>query len=397
MKKRIRKRLMTAGLLLALSGGMTACPQYARAEQMTASVPNKQQAAAENQRTAAENRREAAGNQQAATGKRKAVTGNQQPATGKRKASAEKPEQQSGNIVSSRNECRRFLAESVSQTSGEGRHELWVTGEDYIPETLAIAQIFPEVINISNTRMGDYEENGRHYTVCRIGFERKSAESGDDAGETDGDVWKKGDAKLCRIGNAFYRFRCIDDDYGDAEPDGRAKALFLCESVIRSDVVSTEDRRRILTFGETNNYRTSAVRSWLEKNLRDSDGEILLTGTGVNAAFTGKTEEGTFDEFSADTLKKRTLRPQILSDRLFLLSVEEALRYREELFETAGKKSAFDRGYWLRTPVYGEDADGRFCYGNLIYIVDLANGCIRPAEVSDGSIGIRPAFCLPQG
>ena len=40
---------------------------------------------------------------------------------------------------------------------------------------------------------------------------------------------------------------------------------------------------------------------------------------------------------------------------------------------------------------------GEFCYGQWGYMVDLDLGCIRPALVSDGSVGLRPAFCLPQG
>ena len=70
-------------------------------------------------------------------------------------------------------ECRRLLMEVVSSVSGRERHEFYVTGEDYEPDTLVIAQMFPETINISNTKILEYEENGKRYVTCRIGFERR--------------------------------------------------------------------------------------------------------------------------------------------------------------------------------------------------------------------------------
>ena len=46
-----------------------------------------------------------------------------------------------------------------------------MTGEDYEPETLVIAQMFPGVKRISNTRMATEEKDGKMYITCRIGFE----------------------------------------------------------------------------------------------------------------------------------------------------------------------------------------------------------------------------------
>ena len=85
-----------------------------------------------------------------------------------------------------------------------------------------------------------------------------------------------------------------------------------------------------------------------------------------------------------------------MSDRMFLLSVEEALKYRKELWDTVSEESPYSRGYWLRTPVYQEGENGGFIYGTEAYAVDLRDGTIGPAEVSDGSFGLRPAYCLPQ-
>ena len=58
-------------------------------------------------------------------------------------------------IVSGKEECQRLLLELVSSVSDSGRHEFYVTGEDYEPETLVIARLFPETINISNTKMSE--------------------------------------------------------------------------------------------------------------------------------------------------------------------------------------------------------------------------------------------------
>lgn len=76
-------------------------------------------------------------------------------------------------MVSGDQECRRLLMELVSAGAGKEREEFFITGEDYEPETLVIAQMFPAAVNISNTKIEEYEENGRRYVTCRIGFERQ--------------------------------------------------------------------------------------------------------------------------------------------------------------------------------------------------------------------------------
>ena len=77
-------------------------------------------------------------------------------------------------VVSGRQECRRLLMELVSSAPEEERQEFYVTGEDYEPETLVIAQMFPGVKRISNTRMAAEEKDGKMYITCRIGFEKFS-------------------------------------------------------------------------------------------------------------------------------------------------------------------------------------------------------------------------------
>ena len=201
-----------------------------------------------------------------------------------------------------------------------------------------------------------------------------------------------------KLGEMTYTFRCVDDDYG-CNSEYQKCALFLCDTVIRSDVDSTDSEREILLFGRNNNYKTSQVRAWLKENLESSDLEHLLVSidTGVNSAYLGATVPGTFEEFTENGFFRYELPVQVAEDMLFLLSFEEALEYRDILWDVEGGDSTYSRGYWLRTPSYSTDENGEFCYGKWGYAVDLDLGCIRPVEVSDGSIGIRPAFCLPQG
>ena len=343
--------------------------------------------------------------------------------------------------------------------TGKEREEFFITGEDYEPETLVIAQMFPAAVNISNTKIEEYEENGRRYVTCRIGFERQPDQeacthrwetrileagtclwggkeeltcrlcglrkvrspaalghldadrdrlcdrcrdplNGDEPIETG--RWAVGDVQTRRLGKDTYQFRCVDDDYSSAGTDHQKYALFLCETVIRSDMDSTDSQKKIITFGKNNNYKDSEIRKWLwdrctgEAGLQMGAGALMPVNVGVCTAFLGQTSPGTEGEAAETELVKYTLLPQMMSDRMFLLSVEEALKYREELWDTVSEESPYSRGYWLRTPVYQEGENGGFIYGTEAYAVDLRDGTIGPAEVSDGSFGLRPAYCLPQ-
>lgn len=310
-----------------------------------------------------------------------------------------------GYVVSGPEQCRRLLMEVVSGAETGIRQEYLITGKDYEPETLVIAQMFPDAINISNTIVNKYSEGGHRYVTCRIGFERNpeqmNQEKGDSGGEEVSDGipirrhWKVGDLRSWDIGDKTYIFRCIDDDYG-SNSDYQACALFLCETVIRSDIDSTDSQREILTFGGTNNYKTSEVRKWLQNNVTDHGDYLVSVNTGLASAYLGATVPGSYNKFSTAGLLRHELYRQVVEDELFLLSLEEAIEYRDVLWDTDGGSTPYSHGYWLRTPSYDVGENGSFCYGNWAYIVDLEKGCIRPAEVDDGSIGIRPAFCLPQ-
>ena len=208
--------------------------------------------------------------------------------------------------------------------------------------------------------------------------------------------WRAGDLQIRNLGETSYRFRCVDDDYADSNSNYQRFALFLCETVIRSDVDSTDSKREIISFGDDNNYKYSAVRAWLSAHAGEGAQAPPFVHTGVNSAFSGQTAAGTWQESRGEGLMSYQIPMQSLTDRLFLLSVEEVLAY-EEAWAAEGIGSSCSRGYWLRTPAAALNTEGTFMDGELVYVVDLEQGCLRPVDVSRPEFGIRPAFCLPQG
>ncbi len=217
--------------------------------------------------------------------------------------------------------------------------------------------------------------------------------------------WERGDVQMRRIGKETYRFRCVDEDYSDARDTHKSAALFLCDQVIRSDTDRTETSVKPLQFGKNNNYKDSYIRAWLNENSQGSDFQLQTAYIGINTAYTGASGEGELDQLSEHSFTGHAIGFQLMRDRMFCLSLEEALRYREALWSFGGKGSdgfkgqisPYSKGYYLRTPFHSEDASGNFLYTNRIYAVDLEMGNIHPADTDSETYGIRPAFTLPQG
>ena len=95
---------------------------------------------------------------------------------------------------------------------------------------------------------------------------------------------------------------------------------------------------------------------------------------------------------------------QLMQDRLFCLSVEEALRYRKELWRFGSQQnnpavqiSPYSQGYYLRTPYYAEDHEGRFYYSDHVYAVDLVNGNIHPVPAGEPDIRTPSRLCGAAG
>lgn len=218
-------------------------------------------------------------------------------------------------------------------------------------------------------------------------------------------VWKEGDIRMLRVGKETYRFTCVDEDYSDAQDSHRKAALFLCDSVIRSDIDSDNLSFKTFSFGADNSYKTSHVRSWLDSNSSAWDFSLEPIYVGVNFAYIGRTKEGAFTQLSENALVRYPIGFQLLHDRLFCLSLEEALKYKEYLWKFNGsdvdnpesQDSPYSVGYYLRTPFYAEDEMGTFRYSSDIYVVDLMNGNIHTVGTDSDKYGLRPAFAVPQG
>lgn len=239
--------------------------------------------------------------------------------------------------------------------------------------------------------------------------------------------WNPGDTVIREIDGEPFCFRCIDGDYQDEFGYHRGAALFLCDTVIpanhgsRYEFETSGDSSHgyvfypgpIVNFGSSGEYKYSSVRSWLNASGDGTIGEEPIN-TGVFRAYSGCTPDKLFRHFSNGTLRGDYIGSQKMTDRIFILSVDEAFRYREWLWRFEGAQEenpesqygAFCKGYWLRNP-----AGDRENYDtDFVYIVDLINGNIHPSPIAPvgvedtedaelqvtGTIGVRPAFVLPQ-
>lgn len=244
-----------------------------------------------------------------------------------------------------------------------------------------------------------------------------------------GRFWNLGDVVIRNIHGTPYRFRCIDTNYADRMGYRRPGALFLCDSVIPADYgsrfeldISQIPHRYvfypgpIVNFGETGAYKTSGIRQWLKTAEEDEFADAESINIGVAHFCRGRTAEGAYEQLRPEELSSSYAGSQKMADKLFILSVDEALRYRNQLwrFGSGGIQnpetqiSSFCKGYWLRTALgtgRGQEEESEY-----VYIVDLVQGNIRPERVRPqadsgeddqelqvtGTIGVRPVFVLPQ-
>lgn len=349
-------------------------------------------------------------------------------------------------ITESQKEGNERLLNLVSMADGTDRKELYVIAKGYTPNASIIGQKFSTVKNISELFMERLTISGDTYTVLRVGFEKTYEENTcshdyeiiDKAAATctenghltvrckkcgkeetvilpakghadedhDGicDVCQEpadelpeavhysiGDLQIRTIGDKLYLFRCIDDDFEDAIENSQKLALFLCDSIISSDINGVSKKLR---FGDSNNYKYSKVRDWLLENANDDF--VHETYIGIRKSYLGATTIGAYEQFSESNLVGESSGFQQLQDRVFILSVDEAIKYKDYLWKFNGSEennpesqiSAYSKGYYLRTPQTN---------GKGIYAVSLVDGNIRPVEVSDTSIGIRPVMAISQG
>ncbi len=339
--------------------------------------------------------------------------------------------------------------------AGDGADRVfYVVGRNYMPEGSILPALFGSCLEYSCTPEEPVSWQGDTYCAVRFAVrevpdggtaEPDAKETGPedpDAGASggadegtalwsDGSIpslhhWNIGDVVTRTLDGVSRRFRCIDLHYGEGgSRQGQSLALFLCESVIPANTGSEyayerlEDGSRgcvyhpgpVVNFGESSEYADSKIRSWLAAQEAAAD-IFPAASVGVESGCMGRTAPGSFSRFAESDLKLNRLGSQILTDRYFILSVDEALKYREYLWnvdgcdeeETAANAGAFSSGYWLRTPM-GDGSGETGC----VYVVDLVNGNIHPQAVRPdadgemdeelavtGPIGVRPAFALRQ-
>ena len=357
-------------------------------------------------------------------------------------------------ISKSQAEANERLLNLVSMADGVDRIEVYVIAKGYTPNAAVISHKFPAVKNISELSLEQLKIADETYTILRVGFEKTYDENtcnhsykvidrvepscmnngyetvqcfkckkeeivtlpamGHIDTDHDGtcDVcyqpvqetpeavhYSIGDVQYRTIGNKTYSFRCIDEDYEDSINNSQKAALFLCDSVIRSDIMGASKK---LNFGDNNNYKYSKVREWLKNNASDSR-FLHDTYIGITRSYIGSTGRGTYEQLKESSLMGYDRLYQSMEDKVFILSVEEALKYRDYLWKFNGSEtnnpdsqiSTYSKGYYLRTPQNGGLED--FWYGEGIYAVSLTDGNIQPVNASETSIGIRPVMTIPQG
>lgn len=356
-------------------------------------------------------------------------------------------------ITGSQSEGNERLLNLVSMIDGPDRKEIYLIARGYYPNAGIISQKFQSVKNISELQMEEVKIAGNTYIILRVGVEKTYVEGlcGHDyrvidevlatcmenghlttrcnkcgkeqsvvtsaVGHVDLDHdgicdvcqepsdevpeaihYSIGDVQVRTIGQRTYLFRCIDDDYEDAMGNSQRLALFLCDSVIRSDIGGVSKK---MNFGDNNNYKYSKVREWLLDNAKADF--VHETYIGITNSYMGATSAGAYEQFSASSLLGQSRLFQQLEDRVFILSVDEAIKYKDYLWKFNGSEennsdsqiSAYSKGFYLRTPQDSGITD--FRYGTGVYTVSLIDGNIRPVEVSETSIGIRPVMAIPQG
>lgn len=217
-------------------------------------------------------------------------------------------------------------------------------------------------------------------------------------------TWKLGDMQEREINGRIYLFRCVSEAYKDKTNTSKKMALFLCDTLIKADIVNDDSTEKIETlfFGNSNNYKYSNVKAWLDSHATDTLFDTASVNIGVNESYSGVTQKDGFSNLNENLLKKHMMQTQYMESKLFIPSVYEAILLKDYLWKfnrsdtdnPETQTNSFCNSYWLRTPEYDTD--------DKIYVVDLEDGTIKPKAVSNtegndySDTGIRPMFSMEQ-
>lgn len=339
------------------------------------------------------------------------------------------------SIAESRAEGVQQLVMAAAQIRDSEERVVYVTGKNWEPDGIALKACFGDRVSYSRVVEEVTEDGADTYYVTRFrivmgtppprGQEVRPGEREPwDLKKDRRQHWNRGDRAVGEIDGERYLFRCIDPDYSDPAGNHPGAALFLCDSVIPANVGSAYTYEKgaggtyryvfqpgpVVNFGDSNDYKYSKIRAWLSRWEENFPGALEMK-TGLSHAYQGQTEAGSTSQLRPSDLRRVPIGDQQLTGKLFILSVDEALKYRNWLWSFGGEEEnprtqtgAFSRGYWLRSPAAGSGQ----AKGGQVYVVDLDGGNIRPEPVHPdgmsedaelqvtGAMGVRPAFVLPQ-
>lgn len=333
-------------------------------------------------------------------------------------------EQLSVYQVENRLENDRQILSAAKQClrSGEQSGGFEVIGRNYMPEGSILKVFYGDQVEYSSTCLEKWAEGDVICQRVRFGVtwedekqpEEDTDEEPPDAGMPDKRYWQLGDVVEREIAGKRYSFRCIDQHYQNA-------ALFLCDSVFPADTEASYQYEKqedgsydyrylpgpIQTFGPTSAYKDSYIRQWLDQKVGE-DWVLPEAAIGISYGYFGQTKQGAFAQLDEADLTAGFLGYQKLRGQLFVLSVEEALLYRQYLWRFGVGTDAEENpetqilgsctGYWLRTPYIGTGFEE--LQEDAVYLVDLIDGVIRSQPISGEnavtSVGVRPAFVLQQ-
>lgn len=307
-------------------------------------------------------------------------------------------------LVTGRTEEVTAIKGAMSDITDGEWHELYLLGENYEPQCMAAGLVYDAVY--SSVILDRFSADGKEYTVVKLRYRIPVTMNEETIYSiTDDRAWKKGDRVKGTIAGKEQYFTCVSEDYGNycTGLDGQGRlALFLCDSIIPADYLKNEFEFSVLSFGANNNYKNSNVRKFLQEESEKGNWvSVPKVLTGVNTAFLGETKAFSYEQAADMDLISCDIGYQYMTDSLFSLSLEEALEVRDSLWKL-GKdennaetmRGPYAEGYYLRTPMYSCDEEGRYINGEKIYIVDLREGTIYPVSCQIGNVGVRPAFAL---
>lgn len=320
--------------------------------------------------------------------------------------------------------CDMRLKSAAAKTEPGETKTFYVIGKNYIPEGSVLAEVYGDNLEYSNIVEDKVTLKEDVYVLSRFQIHKKKPAYEEEYVWSPGEKqhWNVGDVQQRNLDGVTYRFRCIDQNYGDETDGERQKALFLCDSVIPADTGSFYSYEKksdgtygyefypgpVVSFGDLDSYKHSRIRAWL-KSVEKGFSDAAEIPTGVNYAYEGSTKAWSGKEPSQQELRPFYIGSQTMTDRLFILSVDEAVKYSSWLWRFNGsekenpesQQSTFCKGYWLRNPsVQKEEAS--------VYIVDLAEKNIHSGKVKPdgdsgdleldvtGTTGVRPAFTINQ-